>query len=113
MSPVQLWSPSRERRESSQMFRFMRDASAATGRELADYDGLHRWSVEHYGDFWRFLLNWSGIVYEGDPEPAVVHPSMPGATFFPGVRLNFAENLLRHDGDARGAHCLTQQSHAG
>src|ERR1041385_4343390 len=90
---VKLWAPSHERREGSVMYRWMREAG-----QFADYDALHRWSVGHYPDFWRSLLDWSGILYEGDPEPAVVDPRMPGAQFFPAVSLNFAENLPRFDG---------------
>src|SRR5689334_5524732 len=92
MGPTKLWSPSTEQRQGSAMFRFMQEAG------FADYDSLHRWSVENYPDFWRFLLDWSGIAYEGETQPEVVDSRMPGAKFFPAVSLNFAENLLRFEG---------------
>jgi acetoacetyl-CoA synthetase len=100
MEPVKLWSPPKERSENSQMFRFLRDAGQAARHDFQSYDDLHAWSVQHYAEFWKFLLAWSGIVFEGELEPEVVEPRMPGAKFFPNVSLNFAENLLRFDDDA-------------
>jgi acetoacetyl-CoA synthetase len=99
MNPERLWSPSKDRREKSHLHRFMQDASVAAGRDFVDYNDLHRWSIAKFPEFWRFLLDWSSILFEGQTEPAVVDPQMPGATFFPDVRLNFAENLLRFEDD--------------
>jgi acetoacetyl-CoA synthetase len=82
------------------MQRFWRDVERAFGTRLSDYDALHTFSVSRYPEFWRFLLEWSGILYEGDTTPPVETPAMPGARFFPNVRLSFAENLLRHADDA-------------
>jgi acetoacetyl-CoA synthetase len=56
---------------------------------------LHRFSVESLRDFWRTFLDWSGVVYEGDSDPVCVGDDVWSARFFPGVRLSYAENLLR------------------
>ncbi len=90
------------------MRRFWRDAEARFGLTFGDYDALHRFSVERYGDFWAYLLEWSGVRYEGELAPAVVDPRMPGARFFPNVRLSFTENLLRFADDATALVSLSE-----
>ncbi|MDP6388227.1 MAG: acetoacetate--CoA ligase, partial [Candidatus Pacebacteria bacterium] len=68
--------------------------------EKQNYNELHRWSIDHFEDFWKEMLKFSGIIYEG-PEVPVLHSNhvksfVPGGHFFPEVKLNFAENLLRY-----------------
>jgi len=60
---------------------------------------MHRWSVDHFEDFWKEMLKFSGIIYEGLEDP-VIHLKnkeliTPGGHFFPNIKLNFAKNLLR------------------
>ena len=64
---------------------------------IDDYAALHRWSVESAEIFWGELLRFCELEFEGDPD-LVIGPAgeSPGARFFPNLRLNFAENLLRH-----------------
>ena len=64
---------------------------------------MHRWSVDHFEEFWKEFLKFSGIIYEGSEYP-VIHPDnkepiAPGGHFFPDMKLNFAENLLRFRDD--------------
>ncbi len=56
---------------------------------------FHRWSVDHADHFWRFLWDDCGII--GEPGSRIIeNPTlMPGASWFPDARLNYAENLLR------------------
>jgi acetoacetyl-CoA synthetase len=93
-----LWRPSRERVEQSNMVRFARFAEARFGCRLPDYDALWRWSVERLPDFWETLWDFLEIRAERRFDRVVDDlDRMPGARWFPGARLNFAENLLRHD----------------
>jgi acetoacetyl-CoA synthetase len=64
-----------------------------------EYDALHRWSVQQPEAFWSEVWDFCDIV--GEREQTVVDDPdrMPGARWFPGARLNFAENLLRFDDD--------------
>ncbi|HET6344449.1 MAG TPA: acetyl-coenzyme A synthetase N-terminal domain-containing protein, partial [Myxococcota bacterium] len=100
MAPPPLWSPSPERARQTAMHAFMEHV-ARRAPDVRDYNALHRWSVDHYQDFWREWLGRSGIVFEGSPDPVLTHERMPWPGFFPGVRLSYAENLLRH----RGSGC--------
>ena len=88
-----LWTPSPHRAASSNLGRFMERHG------FEDYDALHRWSIEHMDDFWRAVWDDGEVMADGTPAPALASRDMPGAVWFPDVRLNFAENLLRRTGD--------------
>ncbi|MCH7839405.1 MAG: acetoacetate--CoA ligase, partial [Planctomycetes bacterium] len=65
--------------------------------DLQNYNDLYNWSVDNIADFWGTFFRFSDIIHQ-DPFTGVVDDQlrMPGANWFPGCRLNFAENLLRH-----------------
>jgi acetoacetyl-CoA synthetase len=91
-----LWTPSRERVEASRLFRFARAAETRSGRAFPDYAALHRWSIEDLSGFWKAVWDFCEVHAEGEIESVLADPRMPGARWFGGARLNFAENLLRH-----------------
>ena len=92
-SPV--WTPSLFRIADANLTRFMTFVGRR-GPQVADYDALYRWSVERPGDFWEALWEFAGVAGERGEGPALEHGDrMPGARWFPGATLNFAENLLR------------------
>lgn len=99
-----LWTPSDSRVEQATMTRFMAEAAGVANRDIPDYDALHRWSVDQPEDFWRLIWDFCGVV--GDPGERVLVDGdrMPGATFFPDARLNFAENLLRLSGEGEAIY---------
>ncbi|MDP1633848.1 MAG: AMP-binding protein, partial [Gallionellaceae bacterium] len=94
-----LWKPSKQRIAVANLTAFMRSATRRWGAEFADFDALHRWSVTQPEHFWTTLWDFAGVVAEKRGERVLVDANrMPGAKWFPDVRLNFAENLLRsHD----------------
>jgi acetoacetyl-CoA synthetase len=94
-----LWTPSPEAVEKSPMNDFREQASRRIGRELADYDALHAWSVDDREAFWPMVWDYCGIVGEQGARVLANGDRMPGAQFFPDARLNFAENLLAKAGD--------------
>jgi acetoacetyl-CoA synthetase len=89
MSEQPLWTPDPARAAQTGMARFMRLA----GRK--DYAELHRWSVEHCEDFWELLWKFAEVRGERGLRRLINGERMPGATWFPEGRLNFADNLLR------------------
>jgi acetoacetyl-CoA synthetase len=94
-----LWTPGPERISGSRVTEFV-DRLRVEGRaDLVGYDDLHRWSVDHAGDFWRAVWDFFGIV--GDPGERLVEDpgAFPGARFLPDARLNLAENLLARQSD--------------
>jgi len=94
VSEAPLWTPDPARAAKTGMGQFMRLAGKR------DYAELHRWSIEHREDFWELLWKFAGV--RGDPgrRRLLDGDRMPGATWFPEGRLNFAENLLRERDDA-------------
>ena len=100
-----LWTPSAERREAARVTGFARalarrhalDADAL----LADPERLWRWSVDHLDEFWRMVWDWAEIYADGSPDRVLADRSMPGAVWFPDVRLSYAEHALR--GAGRGS----------
>jgi acetoacetyl-CoA synthetase len=116
VSDTPLWSPSTTDRAQAELTRFrarLGERYPGAG-DLSSYAALHRWSVEHREEFWAEVWRFSGVVAEERPgrEPweAVLEgrdrmqPPAPGVgpRWFPGARLNYAENLLRR-ADAEAA----------
>lgn len=69
-------------------------------RTFADYDELWTWSIEQPDEFWSALWREFDVPSDGDPTTALADASMPGAVWFPDVRLNYAEVMLRMPGRA-------------
>src|SRR3982751_5481140 len=93
-----IWEPSTERIDRANMSRFMRFVRENIGNEdIRRYAPLYDFSVRHPEKFWPLVWEFCGIRASGDFEPVLVDADkMPGARFFPNVKLNFAQNLLRH-----------------
>lgn len=97
-----LWKPSEKRIRSSNMYRFMHVINNKYGLNLADYDSLYQWSIENIPDFWESMWKFGEIKASKTFDQVVDDPGkMPGARWFSGARLNFAENLLRYRDDQR------------
>jgi acetoacetyl-CoA synthetase len=100
MSDQPLWQPSPERLERAQLTQFMHGVSGVLAPTIHDWDDLWRWSVEHPEHFWPAVWKFCGVKSSRRWDVVLEHGDrMPGARWFPGARLNFAENLLRHDDD--------------
>lgn len=84
-----LWTPSRERIESSSLYHYMKRMGWSSYREL------HQWSIDNPGDFWQSLFSEFKIIHQGELSPANKDLDFKSYTWFPQVELNFAENLLR------------------
>ena len=95
MSHVPLWTPSDERVARANLTAFMREVSARHGVSLRDYAALWRFSVDRPVDFWAMVWDYCGLgVTSRGPEIVRDLDRMPGACFFPGAQLNFAQDLL-------------------
>jgi len=96
-----LWSPTAETVERAQLREFCRRAERASGERLASYAALHAWSVRDRAAFWDLVYDFAEVVGDRGDGPALVDDEdLRKARFFPGARLNFAENLLHSRGDA-------------
>ena len=97
-----LWKPSQERIKNSNMYRFMNFVNQKYGTDFSEYRPLYQWSVENIPEFWATFWDFAGII-SSKPYDTVVDDlsKFPGATWFVGARLNFAENLLRYRDDRK------------
>jgi len=89
-----LWTPDEQRRSASRLSAFMTWAGAREGRELADYDDVLTWSLEDLEGFWSAFADWYGVRWQTTAPRALARAEMPGAEWFPGARLNYAEHVL-------------------
>jgi len=102
--PEVLWAPSAERVEAANMTRYMRRLEAERGLEFADdYEALWRWSVENIEDFWASIWEFFEVRASRRFDEVLAERTMPGAHWFPGAELNYAENLLAGKPDERVA----------
>ncbi|MDB2623037.1 acetoacetate--CoA ligase [Luminiphilus sp.] len=97
-----LWQPSAERIARSQLAQFTAFVKARFPEaEVSDYQQLHQWSITATEDFWRSIWDYCDVISSQSSERVVTdRDQMPGASWFPDARLNFAENLLRRRGDS-------------
>jgi len=100
-----LYTPSAETFANSQLTAFRDEVNRDHGLALADYHELYQWSVDCIADFWAAMWAFGEIVHS-EPYVQVVDnlSKMPGARWFEGARLNYAENLLRYYDDRVALH---------
>ena len=92
-----LWIPSEERIKNANMTRFMSEVNKKYGENFSDYFGLYDWSVNNITDFWKMIWDFVDIKASVKYEQIIDDINkFPGARWFPGAKLNFAENLLRY-----------------
>ena len=90
-----LWEPSAEMVERSNMTAYMRWLSAERGLDFDDYERLWKWSVSDLDAFWSSIWERFDVIHDGEAEPVLASREMPGAEWFPGARLNYAEHIFR------------------
>jgi acetoacetyl-CoA synthetase len=92
-----LWQPRPEAAAATQIARL----ACAKGFEGEDaISRLWHWSIEHPAEFWQDVWDLGGVKASRKADAVLADgEKMPGARWFGGARLNFAENLLRRDDD--------------
>jgi acetoacetyl-CoA synthetase len=97
--PEILWGPTAAAVESSNLTAYI-DHLRAQGVDVAAYPELWRWSVDDLEGFWNSIFDYFNVEYDGERGPALATREMPGADWFPGVRLNWAERAFAGRDDA-------------
>jgi acetoacetyl-CoA synthetase len=90
-----LWEPSAEAIERSQMTRFMRWLAVERGVDAGDYAELWKWSVDELEDFWASIWDYFEVISSGPRPEVLAERTMPGARWFEGADLNYAEHIFR------------------
>ncbi|MFI0369325.1 acetoacetate--CoA ligase [Actinomadura sp. 1N219] len=98
-----VWRPGPQLLRHSRIVEFAnwaRDEKAAPLSDAADYFALQEWSATHVEDFWDAAAQFFDVRFHTPPRAVLADRAMPGARWFPGATLNFAEHLLAgHPGD--------------
>jgi acetoacetyl-CoA synthetase len=92
-----LWTPSAARIERANLTAFMRWLARERGLSFASYTELWRWSVTEIEAFWQAIWDYFEVQSSAPAECVLRSRKMPGAEWFPGARLNYAEHALRHE----------------
>ncbi|AZQ70631.1 acetoacetate--CoA ligase [Streptomyces luteoverticillatus] len=100
--PEPLWRPGADRVAGAQVTRFHAQAAEhhgapapVPGDPVASYAALHRWSVAEPETFWQAVTEWCDVRFSTPYERVLADAAMPGARWFPGATLNYAEHALR------------------
>jgi acetoacetyl-CoA synthetase len=99
--PEVLWTPTPERVDATTLARFARWVQERRGVEVTEsYDALWRWSVDDLEGFWEALWEFFDVQAHTPYERALGSREMPGAQWFPGATLNYAEHVFRGKKDS-------------
>jgi acetoacetyl-CoA synthetase len=95
-----LWEPTEERKKNANIAKFIDFVNKRHKQDFHSYKELYDWSVDEIPDFWAAVWDFVDVKASKGYETVVDDVTkMPGAKWFPGARLNFAENLLRYRDD--------------
>jgi acetoacetyl-CoA synthetase len=100
MTGTVLWQPPADIRETSRVGHYMSWLRRERGIEADDYAALWQWSVDDLPAFWQSIWDYFEVVAHTPPTAVLPDASMPGARWFPGATLNYAEHVLRMPGRA-------------
>jgi acetoacetyl-CoA synthetase len=98
MTGTVLWNPPADVRETTRIGHYLTWLRETRGLEFEGYPDLYDWSVGDLEGFWASLWDYFEVISHTDPIATLPDASMPGATWFPGATLNYAEHVLRMPG---------------
>ncbi|HEY8489292.1 MAG TPA: acetyl-coenzyme A synthetase N-terminal domain-containing protein, partial [Thermaerobacter sp.] len=98
-----LWTPPEALQQRSRMRHYMTRLAQHRGLRFDTYDALWRWSVADLEGFWGSLWEYFGIEASAPYTRVLGRREMPGAQWFPGARLNYAQHALRQAGTLAGS----------
>ncbi|HEY6422247.1 MAG TPA: acetoacetate--CoA ligase [Pseudonocardiaceae bacterium] len=104
-TPRILWQPDPAVVARSRIAAFRDWLASTRGVTVPDYDALWRWSVADLEGFWGAFAEFAGVRFHAEPQRVLARATMPGAQWFPGATLNYAEHALA-PGPGKGDHDL-------
>jgi acetoacetyl-CoA synthetase len=94
-----LWEPTAPAVEASNLTAYVDWLRAERGVDVTTYPELWQWSVDDLDGFWGSILDYFEVAYDGERGATLGSRSMPGAEWFPGIRLNWAERAFAGKAD--------------
>ena len=98
-----LWEPSEQMKEQANIRHYMQWLAREKGLHFTTPDELWAWSVDKIEDFWASQWDYFSIKASKPYESVLVERKMPGAQWFPGAELNYAEHVFRNATSSRPA----------
>jgi acetoacetyl-CoA synthetase len=102
-TPEILWEPTAAAVESSNLTAYTDWLRAERGVDVTTYPEVWQWSVDDLEAFWNSIFDYFQVAYDGERGPALASREMPGAEWFPGVRVNWAERAFAGKDDDQAA----------
>ena len=90
-----LWKPTEERILRSNILRFQRYIEYKYKKSFISYQEFHQFSIEDVARFWQEYATYAGILFRKQPVEILADAKMPGAKWFKGAQLNYAENIFK------------------
>lgn len=91
-----LWTPTQQQVRATNLAHYL-DWLAERGQRFDTYDALWQWSVTDIAGFWESIWGYVGVEASTQPSAPLGRRAMPGAEWFPGARLNYAQHILRNE----------------
>ncbi|MEM7182755.1 MAG: acetoacetate--CoA ligase [Spirochaetota bacterium] len=112
MQSKALWTPNAASVNDTQLYQFLSLVNTKENLQLNSYHDLYQWSIHNSNAFWELFWSFSGIVASVQPDIAVKTANYIYQTeWFPGAKLNFAENLLRFRDDRIAVQSFDETGH--
>ncbi len=92
-----LWTPSAAQVEGANLTRFAKWLADKRGLHFAGYDEMWQWSVTELEEFWQAICDYFGVEASARHTRVLAKRAMPGAEWFPGAQLNYAQHVLRSE----------------
>lgn len=93
-----LWEPPADARETTRIGHYLSWLERERGLVFADYAALWQWSVTDLTGFWQSIWDYFEVIAHRPPTAVLADAAMPGAIWFPGATVNYAEHVLRMPG---------------
>jgi len=94
-----LWAPRDDARTTTRMGRFITEVERSRGLDLPTYGDAWRWSVDDLEAFWSEVARWFDVAFHRSSSMVLTSKTLPGAHWYPGATLNYAEHALRRRDD--------------
>ena len=89
-----LWTPSEQVKKEANLTRYMLWLRGAHNLTFESYSELWQWSVDELDAFWQSIWEYFSIIASEQPQSVLSDSTMPGAKWFEGAKLNYAENFF-------------------
>jgi acetoacetyl-CoA synthetase len=105
-----LWQPSDDQITKTQMHKFMRQCETKFDCQFKDYQQFHRWSIDNSENFWSEFFSFFNIQSDGELNPVNTDSKFNNYGWFPNLKINFAQNLLKQGRDNDSALMFLHES---